>query len=96
MRAYINARNTRADGTRDTFYTQSVEVKEKPLRWQERGLSFTASGYGSRIPTRYLVKFNDKWRRVYCRIYSNTGSLYIGKLSPVGENLFVNLETENA
>jgi len=96
MRAYINARNTREDGTRDTFYTLSVEVKEKPLWWQERRLSFTASEYGSRIPTRYLVKFNDKWRRVYCRIYSNNGSLYIGKLSPVGENLFVNLEIENA
>ena len=95
MRAYIHASTTREDGTKDTFYTRSCEVKEKPLWWQDKGLSFTASGYGSRIPTRYLVKFNDKWRRVYCRIYSNNGSLYIGKLSPVGKNLFVNLETEN-
>lgn len=56
-----------------------VEYKEKPLWWQTRGLSFTASGYGARIPTKYMVKYNKKWRRVYCIVYSNSGTLFIGK-----------------
>jgi hypothetical protein len=55
----------------------SVETKEELLWWQEKGLSFTASGYGRRIPTRYMVKFKNRWRRVYCCIYSNNGTSYI-------------------
>jgi len=77
--AYIQFHSTRADGTRDTFHTVKVPAKESPLWWHDKGLSFTASGYGSRIPTRHLVLVNGKWRRVYCRIYSNVGTCYIGK-----------------
>lgn len=32
---------------------------------------------------------HGKWRRVYCRIYSNSGTLYIGRLTATGENIFV-------
>lgn len=78
MFAYITTCHIRPDGTKDTFHTQRVPVKESPLWWQEKGLSFTASGYGSRIPTRYKVQFNGRWRRVYCKIYSNIGTLFIG------------------
>jgi hypothetical protein len=36
------------------------------------------SGYGSRIPTAYRVRTIDsRWRRVYCAIYSNSGTLYV-------------------
>jgi hypothetical protein len=59
--------------------TEAVEAKESPLWWQERGLQFTASGYGARIPTRHLVRYNGRWRRVYCCVYSNSGACYIGK-----------------
>ena len=83
---YIHTYNTRPDGTRDAFQAILVESKIEPLPWQTMGLSYTATGYGSRIPTQYKVKFNDKWRRVYCQIYSNIGTLYIGKLS---DNLIV-------
>lgn len=89
MQAIIQSSHTRQDGTRDTFSTFTVDAKEAPLWWHVRGLSYTATGYGSRIPTPYMVKFNGKWRRVYCRQYSNAGTLYIGKLAPVGENLIV-------
>lgn len=58
-----------------------LESKEAPLWWQEQGLMFTSTGYGKRIPTRYMVRYNGKWRRVYCCIYSNNGTCYIGKLS---------------
>lgn len=86
---YVHASTTRADGTRDTFSTTACESKESPLWWQEKGLSFTATGYGSRIPTRYLVHFNGRWRRVYFRCYSNAGTLYIGRLKATGENFIV-------
>lgn len=59
--------------------TEYVESKESPLWWQLRGLSFTASGYGARIPTRYMVRYLGRWRRVYCCIYGNSGTCYIGK-----------------
>lgn len=86
---FLHGSTRRADGTSDTFWTAAVESKESPLRWQEKGLSYTATGYGSRIPTRRMVRFSGKWRRVYCRIYSNSGTCYIGRLSATGENIIV-------
>jgi hypothetical protein len=56
-----------------------VESKDEPLWWQERGLSFTASGYGKRIPTRHMVRYQGRWRRVYICCFSNAGTAYIGK-----------------
>jgi hypothetical protein len=89
MNAYIQTHSTRPDGSRDNFATVAVDHKTALLWWQERGFSFTATGYGSRIPTPHMVKFNGRWRRVYCRIFSNIGALFIGH----GENRFtVNLE----
>lgn len=79
MHAYIKTKARRPDGSYDSYLTVSVECKEAPLRWQDQGLSFTASGYGSRIPTRYMVKYNGKWRRVYCIQHSNAGTCFIGK-----------------
>ena len=78
MKAYLHSKNIRPDGGLDSFHTFSVDAKESPLWWQERGLSYTASGYGKRIPTRYMVRLNGKWRRVYLAIFSNSGTLYIG------------------
>ena len=78
MHAYINIKQIRENGDIDTFHTIRILAKESPLWWQENGLSYTASGYGKRIPTRYMVRFNGKWRRVYCVIYSNIGTCYIG------------------
>lgn len=68
-----------------------ADVTEKdfvdcPLWWHLKGLSPTASGYGSKIPTQYKVKHNNRLKRVYCMIYSNSGSLYI---MHKGEILFI-------
>lgn len=50
---------------------------EKMLDWQRRGLPYTATGYGTKIPTSKVIKWTDgKVRRVYCDIYSNAGSCY--------------------
>lgn len=53
--------------------------KDAPLWWHLKGLSFTRSGYGSRIPTRHMVKIpgSPRWRRVYCCIWSNSGTCYV-------------------
>jgi hypothetical protein len=54
----------------------AVIVRELP--WQKMGLSYTATGYGGKIPTRYMVRTVDqKWRRVYCAIFSNNGTTYV-------------------
>lgn len=41
----------------------------------------TSSGYGNKIPTSYLARTeeNGKFRRVYCRIFSNIGHCYVIK-----------------
>lgn len=85
MRAFIQFAETRADGTRGTFQTIGAPVEVRPLWWQEKGLSFTASGYGARIPTRYVVQLHGRWRRVYCHIYSNSGTCFIGRNIRTGQ-----------
>lgn len=37
----------------------------------------TRTGYGAKIPTQYMVFGGNRWRRVYCKIYSNSGTLFI-------------------
>lgn len=54
------------------------DVMVRELPWQKMGLTYTSTGYGSKIPTRYMVRTIDqKWRRVYCAIYSNIGTTYV-------------------
>jgi hypothetical protein len=64
-----------------------LESKVEPLWWQKAGLNYTASGYGSKIPTRYMVRLpgSKRWRRVYCAIFSNSGPCYV----PHGEDWIV-------
>lgn len=61
---------------------------ERRLEWQRRGLQYTATGYGTKIPTTKVIKWSDgRERRVYCDIYSNIGSCYCmihGCKVPVG------------
>lgn len=54
-----------------------VPAQHRPLWWQARGLSYTASGYGSKIPTSRMVRVDERWYRVYCMIWSNAGTCYI-------------------
>ena len=50
-----------------------------PLWWQAQGLSFTATGYGRRIPTSRMIQLpgSPRWRRVYVCCYSNAGTAYV-------------------
>jgi hypothetical protein len=49
------------------------------------------SGYGSKIPTRWKIKYAGRWYRVYVMQYGNSGSAYIKVL---GEVLFLDIDTE--
>lgn len=75
--AYLHGKSIRPDGSTDSHWTLQVELKEKPLRFHEQGLSYTATGYGKDIPTPHMVLFRGRWRRVYAMIYSNSGTLYL-------------------
>lgn len=66
------------------YLTERVAVKEK-----EAPRFYSASGYGSRIPTDYMVWCNGRWRRVYCVCWANVGSLYIGRGS---SKIFVTID----
>lgn len=54
-----------------------LERKNNPLQWQLRGKTYTRDGYGLKIPSRFMVKYQGKWRRVYITQYSNAGSAWI-------------------
>lgn len=60
------------------YRTESVPVKEveAPRSGQTR------SGYGGRVPTGHMVQWRGQWRRVYCMIYSNSGTFYIRSTDP--------------
>lgn len=79
MKAYLHTKDIRADGTSDCHLTREVPVKRSLMPHHVAGLQFTATGYGSRIPTEYMIWVDGRWRRVYCIIYSNSGTLFIGK-----------------
>jgi hypothetical protein len=53
------------------------EVKTVMLPWQKQGLQQTATGYGGKLTTSKMVKYNGRWQRVYCMCYSNSGTCYI-------------------
>ena len=53
------------------------DLIERPLWWQEKGLSYTTTGYGRKIPTAKMIKDQGRLKRVYCCIYSNIGTCYI-------------------
>ena len=52
-------------------------VATRLLWWQEQGLMQTASGYGDKLTTSYMVKYRGRLRRVYCSCHSNSGVTYI-------------------
>jgi hypothetical protein len=43
----------------------------------KQGRSWTATGYGSKIPNATKVQYLGRWRRVYTTIYSNIGTSWI-------------------
>lgn len=59
------------------MWPSPLAMSERLLEWQRLGLQYTATGYGTKIPTSKVIAWSDsKVRRVYCDIYSNAGSCY--------------------
>ncbi len=71
-----------------TVYREDIDIKSAPLWWHERGLSYTRSGYGGRIPTMYMGRLpgTTRWRRIYCAVWSNAGTCYIEDRKQRGAN----------
>lgn len=63
----------------ETLFLADLEAKDVPLPHHLAGLSYTRTGYGRKIPTSHMVRLpgSPRWRRVYCCIYSNSGTCYV-------------------
>lgn len=56
---------------------QVFGVRIDELPHHKLGLSFTATGYGNKIPTIYKARVAGAWRRIYSRCFSNTSFEYV-------------------
>jgi hypothetical protein len=69
-------------GQVDIVYLKDEEIQamtREPLWWQKQGLQYTASGYGKKIPTEWVVTVGGRKSRVYMIQKGNAGSSYILK-----------------
>lgn len=69
-----------------TTHTASVQMWDEtrayldlPAKVTVTPRCYSATGYGARIPTQYMVRFGARWRRVYVAQFSNAGTAYIGR-----------------
>jgi len=72
-------------------YTDPTLVSEYRRTSVPRG-GQTATGYGSKIPTAYMLRYAGRWYRVYVMQYSNSGTAYI---LVKGEQLILDIDTEH-
>jgi len=75
LKAYLHTKEYDGRGGFTCYLSREVPVKMTDTPRSGR----TASGYGRRLPTQYMVMVNKVWRRVYCICMSNSGTLFIGK-----------------
>ena len=52
-------------------------VKVEHERTETMPVNRSVSGYGSKLPTSYMIKFRNRWRRVYAICWSNCATHYI-------------------
>jgi hypothetical protein len=50
-----------------------------------------ADGYGGKLPTRHMIRYAGRWRRVYVMCYSNSGTAYV---VVNGANQVLDIDTE--
>jgi hypothetical protein len=62
------------EGTR--IWAKPSELIERPLPWQVQGLQQTASGYGAKLTTSKMIRFEGRDRRLYATVYGNAGSVW--------------------
>lgn len=83
----MNAVSTATQFKRIYVNNFNHDLERKPLWYHERGLMQTATGYGPKLTTEYMINFLGKMRRVYCTQYSNSGSYWFNYL---GEKIYIN------
>jgi hypothetical protein len=76
---YINSKTTNTEGN-DMAITYGKIREAKADRVAPRNPY--ADGYGPMVPTQYWVRLDTdkptaRWRRVYCAVYGNSGSIYV-------------------
>ena len=60
------------------YLNPPYSVSVQPLWWHKQGLQQTASGYGKKLTTEYVVTVpGERPRRVYATCFSNVASFYI-------------------
>lgn len=71
-----------------TYQNAPYTVTVEKLWWQKQGLQQTATGYGRKLTTEYMLRVPDSPRpyRVYAVCFSNVASFYILRK---GERLFL-------
>lgn len=61
-----------------TYLEDDYVVWENPLRHHVLGLTYTATGYGAKLPTRYMLTLNGGClRRIYATCFSNVASYWV-------------------
>ena len=72
---------TVTDRDKEGYWLHEIESKDDLLWHHKAGLQYTVTGYGRKIPTMQKVRLPGEkiWRRVYCCIFSNSGTSYVLK-----------------
>lgn len=69
----------------DDALVNAVKITDAPP-------SPSATGYGGKIPTRYMLHIGKRWHRVYMMQYGNSGTPYVRK---GGDDLVLEVNTEH-
>ena len=59
------------------IYVDEQDFIDAPMWYHKRGLQQTATGYGKKLNTGKKFHFENRYYRVYCCIFSNSGSNFI-------------------
>jgi len=54
------------------YLTESAEIKTT-----DTPLNYSRTGYGSKLPTPYMIKHLNRWRRVYAVCWSNAATHWV-------------------
>lgn len=61
-----------------TYLESDYHVIDRPLWHHKLGLTYTATGYGRKLPTRYMLSIDGgRYRRVYATCFSNVASYWV-------------------
>lgn len=77
---------------RNIRYTEDALITNARITATTPRTGQTVSGYGRKIPTRYQIRYEGRWHRVYMMQYGNAGTPYI---LHQGEDLVLSIHAEH-